>query len=324
MRLRLDPFIIALVTVSVLASVLPVGHSAAAALDIAAKIAIGLLFFLYGARLSAAETLGGLRNWRLHLAIGSVTFVYFPVIGFLAKVAVPTEAWLFLGLLFLCCLPSTVQSSVAATSLAGGNTAAAVVSASASNLLSVVLTPLLIALLMGGAIEGGLNAGTAARGIVFQLLVPFVLGQLSRPVTAAFISRYRTRISLVDRTGILIVVFIAFSAGRREGVWTSVGPWAIVAALTAVVALLAVTFVLVWRLGAALRFARADRITLLFCGTQKSLATGLPIAGILFEPSVVPLIVLPLMIYHQLQLIVSASIAGRLAGRSSGPHAGSK
>jgi solute carrier family 10 (sodium/bile acid cotransporter), member 7 len=310
-RLRPDPFIVALVAAAVLASFVPATGSALEVLKHLSVGAIGLLFLLYGARLSTAETMAGLTHWRLHVAILGTTFVFFPLLGLGTQVLEPAvlTPGLASGVLLLCLVPSTVQSCVVYTRMAGGNVAGAVVSASISNLVGVFLTPALVALLMTS--DARVDGGAVLR-IVLQLFVPFVLGQLLRPLVGGWVTRHDARLVVYDRGSIVLVVFVAFSEGAEAHVWSSLTVWAVLAVVAVCAALLALGMgwaVLLGRLG---RFARADRIPILFCGSNKSLASGLPIASVLFAGGNVALTVLPLMFYHQMQIIVGAVIAGRL------------
>ncbi|MCW2789831.1 MAG: hypothetical protein JWP56_2134 [Aeromicrobium sp.] len=314
MRLRPDPFIVALLVAAVGASFLPIRGDALDVLKQVSLVAIGLLFFLYGARLSTAETDAGLQNWRLHLVILGTTFAVFPVLGLALQVFDGNllTAGLASGVLLLCLVPSTVQSCVVYTGIAGGNVAGAVVSASLSNLIGVFLTPALVALLMTS--DARVDAGSIVR-IVLQLFVPFVLGQLLRPLIGGFVARHDRRLKLFDRSSIVLVVLVAFSEGAEAHIWSALSVWSVLAVALVCAALLAVAMgwtVLVGRLAG---FERADRVALLFCGCNKSLASGLPIATVLFSGSTVALIVLPLMLYHQMQIIAGAVIAGRLARR---------
>lgn len=315
MRLRPDPFIIALLVAAIVASFVPATGSGLDLLKNVSLVAIGLLFFLYGVRLSTAETLAGLRHWRLHAAILSTTFVVFPVLGLGAQLLEPglLTTGLASGVLLLCLVPSTVQSCVVYTRIAGGNVAGAVVSASLSNLLGVFLTPALVALLMTSDAE--VDAGAVLR-IVLQLFVPFVLGQLLRPVIGAYVARQDDRLKLYDRSSIVLVVFVAFSEGAEADIWSSLTVWDVLAVAGVCAVLLAVAMGWTVLLGRLLGFVRADRIPLLFCGCNKSLASGLPIASVLFAGPDVALIVLPLMLYHQMQIIVGAVVAGRLGRRA--------
>ena len=311
--LPVDPFIAAMLAVVGLAAILPARGGIADILDVVTALAIALLFFLHGARIAPRVALAGARHWRLHAVVLSLTFVAFPLIGLLSGALVPgvLTPELQHGLLFLCAIPSTVQSSIAFTSLAGGNVPAALFSATFSNLAGILLTPLIAVALLSGS--GGIRLTAGAIGVVvLQLLVPFVAGQLSRPWTAAWMDRHRKLTTVVDRGSILLVVYTAFSAGMVAGIWRQVSPGRLAALLAVIAALLAVVMLLALVAGRVARFSRADRITVLFCGSKKSLATGLPMATVLFGAANLGLLILPMMLFHQLQLIVCAEIARRL------------
>ena len=283
----------------------------------AAKAAIALLFFLYGARLSPQQAWHGVRQWRLHLLVLATTFVIFPLLGLAARALVPSVLTidLYNGLLFVCLVPSTVQSSIAFTSIARGHVSAAIVSASLSNILGVVLTPLLVVLLMNtsGAIRVD---GTAIRDIVVQLVLPFGAGQLMRPLIGGLVARYAALLKVVDRGSILLVVYTAFAMGVVQGIWVSVSVWRLIVVALVAAALLAVVLVITTVIGRLSHLDRGDAIVLLFCGSKKSLASGLPMALVFFPAATVGLTMLPLMIFHQIQLVVCALIAGRLARRA--------
>ncbi|AWB93562.1 bile acid:sodium symporter family protein [Aeromicrobium chenweiae] len=312
MRQRLDPFIVALITTALIASFLPVTGQPLEVLKWVSVGAIGLLFFLYGARLSTAETLAGLGNWRLHTVVLSATFIVFPLLGLATQLLDGNllKPSLVSGVLLLCLVPSTVQSCVVYTGIAGGNVAGAVVSASLSNILGVFLTPALVALLMTS--DASVDTGSIVR-IVLQILAPFVLGQLMRPVVGGFVRRHDTRLQLYDRSSIVLVVFVAFSEGAEAHIWSSLSVWSVLAVALVCACLLAVGMGWAVAIGRWSGLARGDRVAVLFCASNKSLASGLPIATVLFAGGNVALIVLPLMLYHQMQIITGAVLAKRLA-----------
>jgi sodium/bile acid cotransporter 7 len=217
---------------------------------------------------------------------------------------------LVLGILFMCLLPSTVQSSIAFTSIARGNVAAAITSASLSNLAGVFVTPLLAALLIGSQGSGSFDLGSVGD-IALQILLPFAIGQLCRPLIGVFLQRHARMTSFTDRGAILLVVYAAFSEGMVAGVWSQVDSIDLVWIVVISCVLLALILAITAQLGKLLGFSREDQITILFCGSKKSLATGVPMAGILFAAQAVSLVVLPLMIFHQIQLFVCALLAQR-------------
>lgn len=314
MRFRPDPFILALIATAALASAVPAGGDALATLQVTSKIAIGLLFFLYGARLSTSEAISGLKHWKLHTSILATTFILFPLLGLATHILVPgiLTTSLYAGVLLLCLVPSTVQSSVAFTSIARGNVAGAVVSASMSNLLGVFLTPLLVAALMRGTGEVHVDASSIIK-IVVQLFVPFVVGQLLRPLIGTWVRAHASPLRIVDRGSILFVVYVAFSEGMNSHVWATLDAAALIALAGVCAILLALVMASTVLIGWLLGFDRGDRVALMFCGSKKSLASGLPMATVLFPAHQVALIVLPLMLFHQLQLIVCAWLSGRMA-----------
>jgi len=313
-RLPVDTFLLALLAVVALAAVFPAGGSAANVLSVATKVAIALLFLLYGARLSPNEAVHGLRHWRLHLLVLAATFVAFPLLGLAARALVPSVLTpdLYTGVLFLCLVPSTVQSSIAFTSIAHGNVPAAIVSASLSNILGVVLTPLLVVLLMHTTGAPRID-GSAVLDIVVQLLLPFIAGQLLRPWLAPWVHRHALVTKAFDRGSILLVVYTAFSMSIAEHIWSTVSPWRVVAVAGVCVVLLAIMLGVTVGMSGLARLNRADATVVLFCGSKKSLASGLPMALVFFGTGAVGLIMLPLMIFHQIQLFACAVIASRMS-----------
>ncbi|MEV6226302.1 bile acid:sodium symporter family protein [Saccharopolyspora shandongensis] len=318
-RVRPDPYVVALLLVAAVAALAPVRGEPALVLDQAVKAAIGFLFFLYGARLSTTAAWDGLRKWKLHGTALATTFVLFPLLGLACSVLVPAvlPQSLYAGVLFLCLLPSTVQSAITFTSLAGGNVPAAICGSSFSNLLGVLVTPLLVGLLMTGG-NGGFT-GQGARDIVLLLLVPFCVGQVLRPVVGECIRRHAKVLGLLDRGVILAVVYVAFSGGTVSGVWQQLSPAGIGVLVVVDGALLAAALVGTALLARWCGFSRADRVVLVFCGSNKSLASGLPMASVLFGGAEAGLVVLPLMIYHQMQLIGCAWLARRFARQAAEP-----
>ncbi|MFD4628795.1 bile acid:sodium symporter family protein [Streptomyces sp. NPDC058284] len=305
-----DPYIVALLATVGLAALLPARDAAADVASGASTAAVSLLFFLYGARLSTREALEGLKHWRLHVTVLACTFVVFPLLGLAAKGLVPyvlTPA-LYSGFLFLTLVPSTIQSSIAFTSMARGNVPAAICAGSFSSLAGILLTPLLAAALLGG--DGGGFSGDSLLRIVLQLLVPFLAGQFLRRWVGGFITRHKKILGYVDRSSILLVVYTAFSEGMVQGIWGQVHPVRLLALLGVEAVLLAAMLALTWYGAKRFGFGRADRIAIQFAGSKKSLAAGLPMASVLFGADA-SLAVLPLMLFHQMQLMVCAVIAKR-------------
>jgi solute carrier family 10 (sodium/bile acid cotransporter), member 7 len=314
---RPDPYVVGILASVAVAAVAPVSGGLVGPFSIFTKVVIGLLFFLYGARLAREAVLAGLMHWRLHLFVLVVTFGFFPLVG--AAVGqllsgVFTSGLLLTGVLYLTCLPSTIQSSVAFVATARGAVAAAVCTASASNLIGVIVTPLLVGVIL--RTQGVHVPVSAMESIVIQVLLPFIAGQLVHPWLGPWTARHGKWLMAYDRGSIFLLVYGAFSAAVVAGVWKQISlrDLALVALFDAV--LLAIVLLGITRLARRLGFAVEDEIVIAFCGSQKGLATGVPLAGLLFPAPQVGLILVPVMLYHQFQLISCAVLAQRYARRS--------
>ncbi len=242
------------------------------------------------------------------------TFAVFPLLGLAVK---PLAAlWLpgaiGVGFLYIGCMPSTVQSSIAFTSISNGNVAGAVCAASISNLVGVVLSPLLFAMLIPQGAGYGVEASAIWR-IMQQILLPFVLGQFCRPLLSDFLNRHKLPTMIVDRGSILLIVYSAFSAGVVNGIWQVISPQALAMLIGLCALYLAIAMAITIATAKAARMNRADLLALFYCGSTKSLATGLPMAGILFAGQDISLVVLPLMLFHLIQLVVCALVSQRHA-----------
>lgn len=316
-RIVSDRFLLGILGAIGIAVLLPdLGRSGGwLALDHVGDAGIALIFFLHGLNLSPASLKAGALRWPVHCTVQTMTFLVFPLLYLALRPllgGIFPEA-LVLGFCYLCVLPSTISSSVAMTSLARGNVPAAIFNASLSSLLGIVLTPLWVGLL---AQSGGhtLEFGPAVLGIAKMLLLPMVVGQLLRPWLGGWAKRNKSWLSTLDRTVILCLVLTAFSDSIEAGVWHSTGPGTLVAAALVVLGLLAVVLFLGRIAARRLGFSREDEIVLVFCGSKKTLASGVPMAKLLFGamPSL-SLVVLPIMLYHQIQLIVCGFLASRYA-----------
>ncbi|RQO82255.1 bile acid:sodium symporter family protein [Acidovorax sp. FJL06] len=317
-----DNFTLALLGTVALASVLPASGAAARLLESITVAAVALLFFLHGAKLSRDAIVAGLSHWRLHLVVVGTTFVLFPLLGWLLKpVLLPlVTPGLYTGVLYLCVLPATVQSAIAFTAVARGNMPAAICSASASTLLGIVITPLLVGLLLP---EAQAQAAAAPQGalanigrIMLQLLVPFVAGHLLRPWIGGFVRRRAAALRYVDQGSILLVVYTAFSAAVVQGLWRQLPLPALLGLVAVCAVLLALALGVTTWAARHMGFSTEDEITLVFCGSKKSLASGVPMAKVLFASHAVGAIVLPIMVFHQMQLMVCAVLAQRYARRN--------
>ncbi|MDV8000067.1 bile acid:sodium symporter family protein [Rhodococcus sp. IEGM 1408] len=322
-RLRIEPFILAILAAVVVAALLPATGGAADALGWVTTVGIAALFFLYGARLEPRELLAGLTHWRLHSVVLAATYLLFPLLGLVARWALTPVLGesLATGFLYLTLVPSTVQSSITFVAIARGHVSAAVVSASVSNLLGVFLTPLLVFVLMTSNGSVAITWDSVGK-IALQLLLPFVLGQLLRRWVLPLTKKIK-RLALFDKSVIVLIVYAAFSDGVADGIWSMIGPAQLAWLIAACCVLLAVVLGSTELIARVLGFEERDKRVVQFCGSKKSLATGLPMAAVLFVGQPVGLMVLPLMVFHQIQLIVCAWLAGRY-GREEQVNADSR
>lgn len=312
--LILDRFVLLLLSAVLLGWVLPVSGDG---LNIARDVSfagIFALFFLHGLKLPGHEVAHAMKGWRVQAAMLGFTFVAMPVLGWgLVQVAgLVVPAALAAGLLYAAILPSTVQSAISYASLAKGNVAASVVGAALSNLVGILATPALFALLLGAAAGAAVTGDVVVR-IMTVLLLPFVLGQAAQRWLGGWAIRQQSLLNLFDRGVILLAVYVAFSAAVIGGAAAVVSGVSLIFLLLFAGVFLVLAFALAWGLGGLTGLARADRVSLLFAGAHKSIATGAPMAALLFPAEVAGLMILPAIIYHQLQLIASAPIAARLA-----------
>lgn len=318
-----DTFTILLVATVAFASVLPIHGEPAAWFSLATNLAVALLFFMHGARLSTDVVVAGFLHWRLQSFILAITFVVFPLLGlllgFLSPWLIPPA--LYLGLLYVCVLPSTVQSSIAFTSIAGGNVPAAICAASASNILGMFLTPALVTILFSASGHVGVSLDMIWK-ILLQLFLPFVLGQALQPFIGNWIRARKSLLAPVDRGSIIMVVYLAFSNAVIEGIWSEFSTADLALVIGLDIFLLAAALMLTVFGSKLCGFSREDKIAAVFCGSKKSLASGVPMAGVIFAGQSVGAIVLPLMLFHQIQLMVCAWLARRMA--SSAQAAGQR
>ena len=305
-----DIFTTGILTALALGLVVPCHGRGAEFFDWVTNAAIVLLFFLYGVKLSRKSVVEGLLNWRLQGMVFFFTFVFFPVmIPLLRPVFEPLVGpALFMGLVYVACLPSTVQSSIAFTSVAGGNVPAAVCSASVSSLLGVFLTPFLVSLLFSTGADGSQVGLDTVLKICYQILLPFVLGQLSQPLLRKWVLGHRNLIGWNDKATIWLVVYTAFSNATSGGYWERLEATQLGALVLVCLVFLCFTFAATWYSSRLLGFNREDSITIVFCGSKKSLAVGAPMMMAIFG-TLDNNLLLPLMVFHQVQLMACAHLA---------------
>lgn len=317
LRMVFDNYTLIIIAVILAASYLPAQGSGEVFFKWLTTAAIALLFFLHGAKLSRQAIIAGALHWRLHLLIFGCTFIMFPLLMVALTPALKPllGEQLWVGMLYLAALPGTVQSAIAFTSMARGNVPAAVCAASASSLVGILVTPILVKLMLD-ADAGTTGMLDAVIKISLQLLLPFILGHYSRRWIANWVDNNRTLIRYVDQSSILLVVYTAFSSAVVGGLWYTVPPKALIILTVVCCALLALVLMITTWASRFLNFNKEDEITIVFCGSKKSMATGVPMAQVLFAGGAVGPAILPLMVFHQIQLMVCAVMAQNYAKRA--------
>jgi len=320
MKRKLDWFLIGMLSAAVLAWAAPGPGASGGWLrpELTVKAGVALIFLLHGLLLSFEALRAGTLRWRVHLVVQGCTFLFFPLLGLallplLGRVFSPE---LVLGIFFVCALPSTVSSSVAMTAAAGGNVPVAVCNATLSSLIGVVLTPLWISVVTATTGQP-IPLGEVIWDLVLWMVLPLAIGQMLRPVFGRLAQRHKVKVNLADRLVILLLVYTSFCESVRRGVWTGQSPWALGGiALVALglffASMAAVRLVCRWA-----GMPREDEIAAIFCGSKKTLAAGVPMAQLIFGATpALGLILLPIIVYHQLQLLVCSVLATRWAKRA--------
>ena len=319
-RMAKDWFLAGMVSAVALAVIFPEFGSIGGAMhaEQVSNWGIFMIFLLHGLALSTEHLRRGMSRWKLHVLVQALTYVVFPLLYFPFRAAFGglMPAGLLLGFLYLCALPSTVSSSVAMTAIARGNVPAAIFNATLSSLLGIVLTPSIVELIEGVQGTGGLSFSHAVTNIALMLLLPFVLGQALRPVFGKLAQKYKKWINTFDKLVILVLVYGTFCDSVKSGLWTHTGLNVLVVTLGGTVLFLGLVLCLSSWLGKKLGLPVEDRITAVFCGSKKTLASGVPMARLIFGANpALGLIVLPIMFYHPLQLFVCSVLAARYARR---------
>lgn len=318
---KIDWFLSGMVLAVVVASFWPHIGRSQGVLHLGTVTDLGVLglFFLHGMGLSTDSLKDGASRWRLHLLVQCCTYVWFPL--WWAVCVLLVGRWvshdLQMGFFYLAVLPSTVSSSVAMTALARGRVAAAVLNATLSTLLGVFLTPLLVSLVIGGQGSEAMDVGATMLKIAKMLLLPFALGHLSRPWLLPLFTRIKPVTNVFDRWVIVLLVWSAFSDSVADGLWSRHGAGLLVqTALGAALFLLPTLWVSRW-VARKLAFDTEDEIVAVFCGSKKTMASGMPMAKLLFGGSAaMGVLILPIMGYHQIQMFVCTVLARRYAARS--------
>lgn len=318
--MKIDRFVIFIIAVIAAAYFFPgwATYEGKISIDSISSIGVSIIFFFYGLKLSFEKLRAGLKNWKLHLLVQSSTFILFPLLVLLLYplAANTTYKTIWLALFFLAALPSTVSSSVVMVSMAKGNIPAAIFNASLSGIIGIALTPLWMGLFLQTT-DTGYNFGSIYLKLILEIIAPVIVGILLQPRFGSFVQQHSAKLALFDKAIILLIIYKSFAESFTRHVFETVSLTILLLLFVVVLALFFTMYALTGYLARQLHFSQADRITAQFCGTKKSLVHGTVFSKILFTNAMpVGILLLPLMLFHALQLLIVSVIAGKLALRA--------
>lgn len=319
MKIKIDGFVLSIIAVIGIAYFFPEWGTQESKIPIDAISAMGifLIFFFYGLKLSPSKIKSGLKNWKLHLLVQATTFIVFPliVLAFYPFLHTEEDRVLWLAFFFLAALPSTVSSSVVMVSMAKGNIPSAIFNASISGIIGIAITPLWMGVFVQDA-GTDFNFTEIYTKLIVQIILPVVLGILLQRYLGEFAQKYNKRLSLFDKSIILLIIYKSFSGSFDENIFSSVSLKDLLVLFIAVLVLFYIVFYLTGFVAKKLKFNTEDQITAQFCGTKKSLVHGTVFSKILFgNMASIGIILLPLMIFHATQILILSIIAAKRANR---------
>lgn len=320
MRLKIDGFVLSVIAVIGIAYVFPQWGTPESKIpiDTISAIGISLIFFFYGLKLSPAKLKAGIKNWKLHVLVQGSTFLIFPLLILVFRPFIQNEAQetIWLAFFFLAALPSTVSSSVVMVSIAKGNIPAAIFNASISGIIGVVLTPLWMGLFVQSA-QTDFDFTDIYIKLFVQIILPVVVGILLQRFLGEFAQKHNKRLTLFDKSVILLIIYKSFAESFEGDIFSTVSILDLLMLFVAVLILFGIVFFLTGFLAKKMRFNTADQITAQFCGTKKSLVHGTVFSKIIFgKLASIGIILLPLMIFHAIQLLIISTVASRMSRKN--------
>jgi sodium/bile acid cotransporter 7 len=318
--MKIDRFVLFIIAVIAAAYFFPgwATYEGNICIDSISSIGVSIIFFFYGLKLSFEKLRAGLKNWKLHLLVQSSTFILFPLVIFLLYPLATNTAYktIWLALFFLAALPSTVSSSVVMVSMAKGNIPAAIFNASLSGIIGIALTPLWMGLFLQST-DTAYDFGSIYLKLILEIIAPVVIGIALQPRLGSFVQQRSAKLALFDKAIILLIIYKSFAESFAQHVFETVSLTTLILLFVVVLALFFAMYALTGYLARQLHFSQADQITTQFCGTKKSLVHGTVFSKILFTNAMpVGILLLPLMLFHALQILIVSVIAGKLALRT--------
>lgn len=319
MKYKIDKFVLSIIVVVLLAYIFPQfgSKSSPIPLDRIGSIGVSLIFFFYGLKLSPEKIKSGLKNWKLHLVVQACTFLLFPIIilCFYPFLDSENDKNIWLAFLFLASLPSTVSSSVVMVSMAKGNIPAAIFNASISGLIGIIVTPLWLGLFLNNT-AANYDLGDIYMKLIIEVVAPVILGLLLHRYWGSIAHKYNSYLTVFDKSIILLIIYKSFASSFEENVFSEIAAFDFIFIAIGVLSLFYLVYFITGFLSKKLAFSTEDKITAQFCGTKKSLVHGTVFAKILFpNPSVMGIILLPIMLFHAFQIFIISFMATHIGNR---------
>lgn len=319
MKYKIDKFVLSIIVVVLLAYLFPQfgSKSSPIPLDRIGSIGVSLIFFFYGLKLSPEKIKSGLKNWKLHLVVQACTFLLFPIVilCFYPFLDSENDKNIWLAFLFLASLPSTVSSSVVMVSMAKGNIPAAIFNASISGLIGIIVTPLWLGLFLNNT-AANYDLGDIYMKLIIEVVAPVILGLLLHRYWGSIAQKYNSYLTVFDKSIILLIIYKSFASSFEENVFSEIAAFDFIFIAIGVLSLFYLVYFITGFLSNKLAFSTEDKITAQFCGTKKSLVHGTVFAKILFpNPSVMGIILLPIMLFHAFQIFIISFMATHIGNR---------
>lgn len=314
-KIRIDSFVIAIIISIILAYFFPqLGASnSSVPIDLISSLGISLIFLFYGLSLSTEAIKSGLKNWKLHISVQASTFILFPllILPFFPLVKDTSYELLWLAFLFMAALPSTVSSSVVMVAMAKGNLTGAIFNASISGIIGIILTPLWLMPFIKQT-DVPFDFSSIYIQLISEIVIPLVMGLVLRKFLGAWAQKNKVTLNKFDKLIILLIIYKSFVHSFEDQIFSSVSILEMLIMLGLVLILFFIIYATTGWIGKLLKFNHADQITNQFCGTKKSLVHGTVFSETLFgQTNIVGIMLLPLMMYHALQILIISVIAAK-------------
>ena len=287
--------------------------------EITTLLGVWVIFFLQGLSLPTHELTAGYLPKRLHVFVLGWNFVLFPLVTILLlwPLSGLLSEDLSLGFGLLAIMPTTVASAIAFTSLAKGNAANAIFSTVYSNVLAIWVVPAICVAYLSSTMELEIPLIPLIVKLALLILLPLVVGQMVHRMEPLKAAAAASKMKWLSQAIILFIVHAAFAESMQSGLMQQLTVSSLLSVLVITVLLLLLVSALVWWGSGPLKLEHSERVAGFFCASQKSLATGLPLATSILAATNgaldAALLLVPMICYHPLQLLFAGMISHRIS-----------